>query len=166
MWNPPQHRQFESPVCRLHWLSWPRTPFLYPFIHFLSAVRLTISLSWNDDSHHSHHLWPKCSRQQYGPWRSPYEAGDVYQGWSTRRCWFVVGWPKWLYGSLGVHMEKCIFIGYPQGYKGWMFYNPETKKALISEHANFDECFFMLQKHSVSKTRLERPLSDRAPRGL
>ena len=24
-------------------------------------------------------------------------------------------------GSLGVHMEKCIFIGYPQEYKGWKF---------------------------------------------
>ena len=46
-------------------------------------------------------------------------------------------------------MEKCIFIGYLQGYKGWKFYNPEIKKVLISEHANFDECFFMLQKHSV-----------------
>ena len=32
-----------------------------------------------------------------------------------------------------VHMEKCIFIGYPDGYKGWKFYNPETKKVIISE---------------------------------
>jgi hypothetical protein len=30
-------------------------------------------------------------------------------------------------GSLGAHMEKCVFIGYPQGYKGWKFYNPLTK---------------------------------------
>ena len=36
-------------------------------------------------------------------------------------------------GSLGSHMEKCIFIGYPQGYKAWKFYNPETKKVIISE---------------------------------
>ncbi|KJA21718.1 hypothetical protein HYPSUDRAFT_202640 [Hypholoma sublateritium FD-334 SS-4] len=21
-------------------------------------------------------------------------------------------------------MEKCIFVGYPSGYKGWQFYNP------------------------------------------
>jgi hypothetical protein len=46
-------------------------------------------------------------------------------------------------------MEKCIFIGYPQGYKGWKFYNPQTKKAVISECADFDEHFFMLQRHSV-----------------
>ena len=38
-------------------------------------------------------------------------------------------------------MEKCIFIGYPQGYKGWKFYNPLTKKVVISERADFDELY-------------------------
>jgi hypothetical protein len=52
-------------------------------------------------------------------------------------------------GSLGSHMEKCVFLGYPQGYKGWKFYNPVTKKVVISERADFDERYFMLQKHSV-----------------
>ncbi len=41
--------------------------------------------------------------------------------------------------KLDSHMEKCIFIGYPEGYKGWKFYNPETKKVIISERADFDE---------------------------
>ncbi len=36
-------------------------------------------------------------------------------------------------------MEKCIFVGYPSGYKGWQFYNPVTKKFIISERAIFDE---------------------------
>jgi hypothetical protein len=36
-------------------------------------------------------------------------------------------------------MEKCVFIGYPEGYKGWKFYNPVTKKVIISERADFDE---------------------------
>ena len=52
-------------------------------------------------------------------------------------------------GSLGSHMEKCTFIGYPEGYKAWKFYNPETKKVIISERADFDERFFMHQKHST-----------------
>jgi len=44
--------------------------------------------------------------------------------------------------GLSPHMEKCIFIGYPEGYKGWKFYNPLTKKVIISERADFDErCF-------------------------
>ena len=49
----------------------------------------------------------------------------------------------------GTHMEKCIFIGYPQDYKGWKFYNPVTKKVVISERIDFDEHYFMLQRHSV-----------------
>src|SRR6266568_4582288 len=62
-------------------------------------------------------------------------------------------------GSLGLHMEKCIFIGYPQGYKGWKFYNPVTKKVVISERADFDEHFFMLQRHSVPHLPLPWPNS-------
>ena len=49
-------------------------------------------------------------------------------------------------GSLGSHMEKCIFIGYPAGYKGWKFYNPVTKTAVISERADFDERYFLGRK--------------------
>ena len=36
-------------------------------------------------------------------------------------------------------MEKCIFIGYPNDYKGWKFFNPETNKVIICEYADFDE---------------------------
>ena len=56
---------------------------------------------------------------------------------------------KWPLGSLGTHMEKCVFIEYPQGCKGWKFYNPVTKKVVISERADFDEHYFMLQRHSA-----------------
>ncbi|OCH87082.1 hypothetical protein OBBRIDRAFT_736776 [Obba rivulosa] len=40
-------------------------------------------------------------------------------------------------------MQKCIVIGYPEGYKGWKLYNSETKKVIISERAEFDECYFL-----------------------
>jgi hypothetical protein len=43
---------------------------------------------------------------------------------------------------LSSHAQKCIFVGYPPGYKGWKFYNPTTKKFIISECAEFDECYF------------------------
>jgi hypothetical protein len=36
-------------------------------------------------------------------------------------------------------MEKCIFIGYPEGFKGLKLSNPQTKKVIISERADFDE---------------------------
>ena len=41
--------------------------------------------------------------------------------------------------ALCPHYEKCVFIGYLGGYKGWKFYNPTTKRTVISEHADFDE---------------------------
>ena len=44
--------------------------------------------------------------------------------------------------SLQSHMQKCVFVGYPVGYKGWQFYNPVTKKFIISERAVFDERHF------------------------
>src|ERR1700744_2894599 len=53
-------------------------------------------------------------------------------------------------------MEKCVFIGYPQGYRGWRFYNPVTK-VVISERADFDERYFMLQRHSVPHLPPPRP---------
>ena len=48
--------------------------------------------------------------------------------------------------AMGSHMEKCAFIGYPAGYKGWKFYNPVTKKVIISERAEFDERYFLCSK--------------------
>jgi len=44
--------------------------------------------------------------------------------------------------GIGAHMERCIFVGYPPGYKAWKFYNPVTKKFVISERAIFDERYF------------------------
>ena len=41
--------------------------------------------------------------------------------------------------ALHPHYEKCVFIRYPDGYKGWKFYNPTTKRTVISEHADFNE---------------------------
>lgn len=50
--------------------------------------------------------------------------------------------------AFGSHMEKCVFIGYPTGYKGWKFYNPITRQVIISERAEFDERYFMFSKHA------------------
>jgi len=33
--------------------------------------------------------------------------------------------------SLQPHIEKCVFMGYPSGYKGWKFYNTTTQQYLI-----------------------------------
>ena len=74
-----------------------------------------------------------------------------YEVWNSRKpdishlrvwgCLAYVHVQKDKCAKLGSHMEKCIFIGYPSGYKGWKFYNPETEKVIISERADFDERF-------------------------
>jgi hypothetical protein len=56
--------------------------------------------------------------------------------------------------SLQSHMQKCVFIGYPAGYKGWLFYNPTTKKMIISERAEFDERNFP----GLSKSKASVPI--------
>ena len=57
-------------------------------------------------------------------------------------------------------MEKCVFIGYPDGYKGWMFYNPTTKRTVISERAEFDERYFPgLKRTPLTPEPFEQPPS-------
>src|SRR4051812_37938444 len=63
-------------------------------------------------------------------------------------------------GSLGSHMEKCVFVGYPPGYKGWKFYNPTTKHTFISERADFDERFFGLKHTPVTSSPFTEPIPD------
>jgi hypothetical protein len=80
------------------------------------------------------------------PGKTPHEA------WHSRKpdvshlrvwgCLAYVHIQKDKRKSFGPHMEKCIFVGYPAGYKGWQFYNPVTRKFIISERAEFDERYF------------------------
>ena len=49
--------------------------------------------------------------------------------------------------GIGSHMVKCIFIGYPEGYKAWKFYDPVNRRVIISERAEFDERYYPGLKH-------------------
>jgi hypothetical protein len=100
------------------------------------------------------HVWNKTPTSTL-PGMTPYQAflgskPDV----SMLRVWGCVAYvhiqkDKRDWGGLGSHMEKCIFIGYPPDYKGWKFYNPVTKKCIISERAQFDERYFLGIKTST-----------------
>ena len=63
--------------------------------------------------------------------------------------------------SLQPHAEKCVFIGYPTGYKGWLFYNPTTRQTRISEQAEFDERYFPclsgIEQSTVPSFALQAP---------
>ncbi|THH14262.1 hypothetical protein EUX98_g9630, partial [Antrodiella citrinella] len=41
--------------------------------------------------------------------------------------------------SLEPHSVPCIFLGYPEGYKGWRCYDPATRKIIISRDVVFNE---------------------------
>src|ERR1700742_2781979 len=43
-------------------------------------------------------------------------------------------------------MLPAVFIGYPDGYKGWKFWDPVSKRTIISERAEFNEFCFPLSK--------------------
>lgn len=77
------------------------------------------------------------------PGTTPYEAWfGVKPNVSNLRIFGSLAYvhvQKDKHGALGSHSEKCIFLGYPDGYKGWRFFNPLTKRVIIAERAVFDE---------------------------
>lgn len=38
--------------------------------------------------------------------------------------------------------RKCIFVGYPAGVKGWLFWDLHKRKVIISSHVQFDERYY------------------------
>jgi hypothetical protein len=57
------------------------------------------------------------------------------------------------------HMEKCVYLGHAPGYKGWRFYNPTTKKFIISERAEFDERYLPARFRAPAVPRSHPSLS-------
>jgi hypothetical protein len=111
------------------------------------------------------HVHNRVTTTSVLPESTPYEAFlgskpdiSMLQVWGCT-AYVLIRKDKRPLGSLGSHMEKCIFIGYPQGYKAWKFYSPRSKKVFISERADFDEHFFINQKHSTPQLPPPRPNS-------
>jgi hypothetical protein len=119
-------------------------------------------------------FWGLCFAAHLHVWNrlptAPLPHTTPYEGWFKRkpdvshlRVW---GCTAYVYiqrdkrKSLESHMEKCIFVGYPTGYKGWKFYNPTTKKYIICERAEFDERYFPgLSVGTLPKINLQVPSS-------
>ena len=99
------------------------------------------------------HVWNRCPTDAVKN-ATPYQLWNgVKPDVSHLRVWGCTAYvhiQKDKRDGLGSHMEKCVFIGYPQGYKGWKFYNPTTKKVVISERADFDERYFPMSKRPTS----------------
>jgi len=110
------------------------------------------------------HVW-NCLPTAVLPNTTPYELWhskkpDVshFRIWGCTAYVFV---QKDQRSSFQSHYQKCVFIGYPDGYKGWKFYNPTTKKVIISERAEFDERYFP----GLSKSSNHIPLDVLLPEG-
>ena len=134
-------------------------------ISMLQQAGLPLSF-WGEALSAFIHVWNRTPTSAV-PGKTPHETfvgtkPDV----SMLRVWGCVAYvhiqrDKRDWGSLGSHMEKCIFIGYPPDYKGWKFYNPVTKKSVVSERAQFDERYFLGIKGStptiIPTSLLENP---------
>ena len=49
----------------------------------------------------------------------------------------------------------CLFVGYPRGTKGYLFYNPKEQRVLVSTNARFLEQDYMLDNKPSSKVILD-----------
>ena len=88
------------------------------------------------------HVWNQCptaaldNATSYELWHGCKPDVSHLQVWGSTACVHI---QKDKHSTLHPHYKKCVFIGYPYGYKGWKFYNPTTKCTIISKHADFDE---------------------------
>ena len=48
-----------------------------------------------------------------------------------------------------------MFVGYPKGIKGYLFYDPQEQKVIVSTNARFLEEDYMINNKLRSKTILE-----------
>ena len=87
------------------------------------------------------HVWNRCPTAvdnaiPFELWHGRKPDVSHFQVWGSTAYVHI---QKGKRDALKLHYEKCVFIGYPDGYKGWKFYNPTTKCTIISERADFNE---------------------------
>ena len=56
--------------------------------------------------------------------------------------------------------EVCMFVGYPKGTRGGLFYSPSDKKVFVSKNATFLKDDYMKNFKPRSKVVLEELRSD------
>jgi hypothetical protein len=64
-------------------------------------------------------------------------------------CDAYVHVPKENKNKLDKKSEKCIFIGYKDGLKGYKLWNPETKKVVYSQDVVFSEMKDVVKQESL-----------------
>ena len=69
-------------------------------------------------------------------------------------------------GKLEPRTEVCMFVGYPKGTRGGLFYSPSDKKVFISTNATFLEDDYMKNFKPRSKVVLEELHYDQIRKSL
>ena len=57
--------------------------------------------------------------------------------------------------KLETRTNVCLFVGYPKGTKGYMFYDPQDQMVFVSTNAKFLEEDYMIDNKPKSKIILE-----------
>ena len=57
--------------------------------------------------------------------------------------------------KLETRSDVCLFVDYPKGTKGYMFYDPRNQKVFVSTNARFLEEDYMIDNKPKSKVILE-----------
>ena len=57
--------------------------------------------------------------------------------------------------KLEARIYVCLFVDYPKGTKGYLFYDPQDEKVIVSTNARFLEEDYMIDNKPRSKTILE-----------
>ena len=67
--------------------------------------------------------------------------------------------------KLEARTDVCLFVGYPKGIKGYLFYDSKDEKVIVSTNARFLEEDYMIDNKPRSKAVLEelRGESDVSP---
>ena len=63
-------------------------------------------------------------------------------------------------GKLEPRTEVCLFVGYPKGTRGGLFYSPQDKKVFVSTNATFLENDYMENFKPRNRVVLEELQSD------
>ncbi|PNY16822.1 retrovirus-related Pol polyprotein from transposon TNT 1-94 [Trifolium pratense] len=82
---------------------------------------------------------PTVANQGITPYEVLFRNSPTYDHLKIFGCLCYVSTNTKLRDKFDPRAERCIFVGYPQGQKGWKVYNPKTQKFFVSRDVVFYE---------------------------
>ena len=94
--------------------------------------------------------------------------GTPFQRWSGKKSvlshFWIWGYPAHVLRPKSTKLESrselCLFVGYPKGTKGYLFYSPSDDKTFVSTNARFLEEDYMKNMKPRSRLILEELLGE------